>query len=479
MVLQNTLAIGNLAAGGQGVQTERGGDGRGGAIYNAGGRITIANSVLANNQAEAPATWMIAARGGAVYQSNGSLTIIGSSCVGNSAAGDDLIQSFNANPVVIPAPGYGGALYIASGGLTIEQARFLNNTAGGGRVFGIFFSGIAAAAAGQGGAIYSEGAGDIRNSTFSSNVAWGGGDSYSSFSLDGQGGAFYNAGSAVINGDTFDSNLACGSPYGNAFGGAILNASVLTATNCTIAGNRASSGGVTTSCCAAPRSAYGGGVHSAAGVVYLVNVTLASNLVVQGSPVGLVGGAVAVGSNVSSTNSTVTLFNSIVAYGGTNGNCWGVLIDAGYNLSSDGSCNFSSGASFNFTDPKLEPLADNGGSTLTMALDPSSPAIDFGGGIGAPPTDQRGRPRPFGAGVDIGAYEVSPVLPVLQSRLTSAAIELRFAAEATFSYDLQSSADLRTWIVEEAIPAAPTNSVVVRTFPTSVQAKRFFRLRVL
>jgi hypothetical protein len=69
------------------------------------------------------------------------------------------------------------------------------------------------------------------------------------------------------------------------------------------------------------------------------------------------------------------------------------------------------------TDPKLGPLADNGGPTRTHALLPGSPAIDRGntdvcsadpvGGV-----DQRGVTRPQGAACDIGAYESqSFVLP--------------------------------------------------------------------
>jgi Ca2+-binding RTX toxin-like protein len=62
-------------------------------------------------------------------------------------------------------------------------------------------------------------------------------------------------------------------------------------------------------------------------------------------------------------------------------------------------------------DPKLGPLADNGGPTPTQALNVGSPAIDQGQASGV---DQRGAPRPFDlAGValagdndaDIGAYE--------------------------------------------------------------------------
>jgi hypothetical protein len=54
----------------------------------------------------------------------------------------------------------------------------------------------------------------------------------------------------------------------------------------------------------------------------------------------------------------------------------------------------------------LGPLQDNGGPTATHALLPGSPAIDAGDPNRCPPTDQRGVPRPQGAGCDIGAFEL-------------------------------------------------------------------------
>jgi hypothetical protein len=56
------------------------------------------------------------------------------------------------------------------------------------------------------------------------------------------------------------------------------------------------------------------------------------------------------------------------------------------------------------TDPQLAPPADNGGTTQTLALDASSPAVDAG--ETAEPTDQRGVARPQGAADDIGAFEL-------------------------------------------------------------------------
>jgi trimeric autotransporter adhesin len=56
-------------------------------------------------------------------------------------------------------------------------------------------------------------------------------------------------------------------------------------------------------------------------------------------------------------------------------------------------------------DPKLGPLASNGGPTRTFALLAGSPAIDAGALADCPAKDQRGVARPRGAGCDMGSYE--------------------------------------------------------------------------
>ena len=57
-------------------------------------------------------------------------------------------------------------------------------------------------------------------------------------------------------------------------------------------------------------------------------------------------------------------------------------------------------------DPLLVALADQGGPTLTHALQLASPALEAGDDtiVG---TDQRGQPRLDGAHVDIGAFEAA------------------------------------------------------------------------
>lgn len=122
------------------------------------------------------------------------------------------------------------------------------------------------------------------------------------------------------------------------------------------------------------------------------------------------------GGGISSSGS-ISLQNSIVAnsrydYGG---DCEGGITSNGYNLSSDGTCNFSNSGDINNTDPKLGTLENWGGPTPTIPLLPGSPAIDAGNPLGCKDsqghlltTDQRGMPRPNKedtGGCDIGAYE--------------------------------------------------------------------------
>jgi hypothetical protein len=55
--------------------------------------------------------------------------------------------------------------------------------------------------------------------------------------------------------------------------------------------------------------------------------------------------------------------------------------------------------------PKLDALADNGGPTLTHALNAGSPAIDVGSASMSLTSDQRLAPRVSGAQADIGSVE--------------------------------------------------------------------------
>ncbi|MGH2678561.1 MAG: choice-of-anchor Q domain-containing protein, partial [Actinomycetota bacterium] len=107
---------------------------------------------------------------------------------------------------------------------------------------------------------------------------------------------------------------------------------------------------------------------------------------------------------------SVTLQNTLVA-GNTapvGPDCTGQVASLGNNLIGNSTdCDFVAGTGDQVgtgvapIDPKLGPLADNGGPTPTHALLKGSPAINAGGS-GCTSADQRGAPR---KDCDIGAYE--------------------------------------------------------------------------
>jgi hypothetical protein len=98
----------------------------------------------------------------------------------------------------------------------------------------------------------------------------------------------------------------------------------------------------------------------------------------------------------------------------------GAFASGGHNLIGDGSGSTGFvngvngdqvGTAANPIDPRLGPLANNGGPTRTHALLAGSPAIDASDNSAAPATDQRGVARSRDGDddgtsvVDIGAFE--------------------------------------------------------------------------
>ena len=93
--------------------------------------------------------------------------------------------------------------------------------------------------------------------------------------------------------------------------------------------------------------------------------------------------------------------SSIIDDGGTDGNCAGRFGSRGGNVASDGTCGLAL-AGDRLADPRLAPLADNGGPTDTHALLDDSPAIGASTDCGN--ADQRGATR-LQAVCDSGAFE--------------------------------------------------------------------------
>jgi hypothetical protein len=174
---------------------------------------------------------------------------------------------------------------------------------------------------------------------------------------------------------------------------------------------------------------------------------------------------------IQSSNSQVinTLFTANLG-----GNCVGQLVDLGHNLSSDGTCGFSSAGSRNNLDPKLGSLADNGGPTLTMAPLPGSPAIDAGDTSAAPAADQRGVGRPFGSAADIGAVEYNWLFLSL-ARASGTVLNLTACSYANQPCQLLASTDFVNWI-SIGTNHFGANGTVLFTDDSAGSPQKYYRL---
>jgi hypothetical protein len=427
--------------------------------------------------------------GGAMFQAAGVTMITNSIFSMNLALGGNGPSGFILWPA---SPAYGGALAANGGSITVDHSQLFANTAEGGNANYHQSGGPA-----FGGAVYSTSALTVQDSSFFGNQVFAGNytvvPTAASKGTDGFGGAIYNSGTAVLNRCSVYSNSvqggnAIGYGFGTAanggsgLGGGIFNASQMAATNCTIALNLATGGGgsgIMGGSFGNCGNAIGGGVFNNTNATFSgMNLTIATNNCSSPSGSGFTNG-LAAGTQVANTNGTLALINSIIAYGGTNGNAYGNTIDDGFNFSSDGSANFSSGSSFNFTDPQLAPLGDYGGPTLCMALLPTSPAIDYGDNTGAPTTDQRRFFRPVGSSVDAGAYEYGSYLffiPNLSITAATNSVVINYTAYPSNLYVLQFSTNLTSWIgLQTNGPfTGPTN--INQTIGTQSLNRQFFRI---
>jgi predicted outer membrane repeat protein len=141
----------------------------------------------------------------------------------------------------------------------------------------------------------------------------------------------------------------------------------------------------------------GGAIFVGAVTLEVVNSTFLNNTATNGSSIF--------------ASFTVPKLNGVILAGASAANnCLGDVNDENFNISDDDSCSFTAGDSRNSTDPLLDPsgLADNGGPTATIALEPGSPAIDQTPKKNCPVTDQRGYRRlaPSEKTCDIGAFEL-------------------------------------------------------------------------
>ena len=202
---------------------------------------------------------------------------------------------------------------------------------------------------------------------------------------DSGGSGLFNTGTVTIKNSTFKGNTATFTLVGGR-GAGIYNTGNLTIQNSTLSENSA--------------DRLGGAVYNNGGVVTIQSSTISNNAAGNNG-----------GGGIYNDNGTLNLSNTIVANALSGNDYFGACpLTNVHNLIEDGSCSpFISG------DPKLGPLANNGGPTLTHALLVGSPAIDNGNNSVCAPLgnfDQRGFPRFSGNACDIGAFERPNTLPV-------------------------------------------------------------------
>ncbi len=418
----------------------------GGAIFNSGGALDIRqDAAFSLNAATAP--FADGGQGGGVIFSDDhvAISIVGSSFVANESAsfggairatgGPDLLIS-DSNFIGNSAASPGGAIYLqeAPGRVTIVGGLFENNTsmvsggairaqrvtatdtrfegnqamdgAGGAiRAFELVnLVGVALignSAAGSGGAV-STNSGIVTSAEVTGNFAQtnGGGVSavlgmvsadslFVANTANGDGGGFHVP-SGGTNNSTLGRNLFFDNQAGGN-GGAIFMGRNMNLANTTLSGNRAGNGG--------------GLYITETGTVTATNITLAFNLI--GQDLYKFGDLILKNSILGTpgqTSCTMGLDNPLIQ-------------SQGHNISTDSLC-------FGLTQPgdqvvanaMLDALANYGGSTMTHALLPGSPAINAAdvAACTADPVlsvDQRQAQRPFGGGCDVGAHEQGAPLP--------------------------------------------------------------------
>ena len=393
------------------------------AVFNGGGafvfvgNLTLTSTTLISNTA--------AGDGGGVFNSSGELALTNSTLTSNTAAGE-------------------------GGGISDNQTALLTNVSltdnrakiGGGlhQDFGtallkyVTLNGNFASASGGGIATSIFGSVGVTYGAVSGNSAQSGGG------IDNENGSQVSLNDVVVSGNSATS-----------YGGGVANAQGnFNATYATLSGNSAPDGAGVDNIAGGvsaltydtlsdnTASNFGGGIDAGSGSVTLVNSTLSGNAAGTGGGIYDEGAAVALtnatlGGNTAPVagslyafsplvTETVSLSNTILAAGSSGANCAGpgTIFSEGYNLSSDGTCAafFTHTGDLNHTNPRLGPLGNNFGPTLTRLPETGSLAIDaIPAGVNGCGTfvnlDQRGVKRPINGRCDIGAVETGFVHPVL------------------------------------------------------------------
>ena len=431
----NTVFYGGVAAGGYEVNSTSDADADDGVCAPAafGNGCTLREAVQAANSDGLNSTITFDAtvfattqtitllRGELVAANNGSFTMQG------AGATRLIVSGGNASRVFRIASGASTAI----GGLTVTGG---NGTGGGESIR-------------SGGGINVGGALTLNDCAVTSNQA------SADSSNAGRGGGIFieSSGSLTIVRSIINGNVSSGN--GSA-GGGICNTGNLSVLNCTLTGNSAT---------------LGGGIRQVSGFgnsVSVTNSTISGNAAGRGGGIDYQAGAAVNVSNCIITGNLRTFNNpqSDVSDAGQ----FTSYVSGGYNIVGTGNAT----GRFNATgdrvgiDPRLGPLAGNGGTTATFSLLPGSPALDRGNN-GALTTDQRGLARPAdgdgngAVAVDIGAYEQQTAQPVDLAISQSASPDPVTAGQPltyTLTVTNNGTGDLTGVRADFVLPAATTYS---------------------
>jgi hypothetical protein len=353
-VSSSTISSNSLFASGAGTGPSAGASTLGGGI-NSGTLAVITGSTVAANVVRTSAAHSLATADGGGIDGSGEVRLTRSTVKGNSVTGSSLGAGFS---------------YGVGGGVEAADATVTSSTVSGNAAAAVSRHNDANSSAGG---IFAHGDLHVLRSTISGN----------SVRATAHESAIATADSAAI------------SPGGT-----------VAVQNSTVAGNSAHA-------IADPSSgearAFGGVLFAADSTVTLVASTLVRNgVTAQGST------ETASGGGLSGAFSDITMTSSILALNMAAGgpDCGVDMASGGHNLlGTTSGCAFSKKPSdkVNVANPKLGPLADNGGPARTVALLSGSPAVDT-----IPPaackvtSDERGVHRPQGPRCDTGAYERKP-----------------------------------------------------------------------
>ncbi len=391
-----------------------GGDGQAGGGIRNFGALTLSDVRIIGNRAGTggTATRLVGngGRGGGIYNEGSVLTM--TNCVvsgnrsGDGGTGGDGSGGGHAAE--------GSGIYTRAGTATLTNVIISNNTGGTSTLEG-GTGGIAAFFIGVNTTVVS-----MTSCVVSNNTA---GEATGIFGTDAYTGGIWNEGQLTITNSTISGNVS------NNISGGVMNRplAILRLTNSTLSGN----------------SALGAAAieNDIDGLLFLTNCTITNN-----SSLGL--GAVHLNTQ------TAEVRNTIIA-GNTGGDVGGNFISRGNNVigNSDNSSGFTNGinhdqvgSGVSLLNPRLGPLANNGGPTQTHALLAGSPALDAGNNcvltntcpntLGVLlTTDQRGAgfPRAADSGdanltqtVDVGAFEAQVSVEDIPNKSTTEDTPLSF-----------------------------------------------------